>query len=98
NRIAVERPRYNETVQDYNTYLSLFPNNLVASFSGFARNDAYFKTDEGARQAPKVDFDKQKAPPAGRVPAPAPANPQNTPTKTFRKVFREKNNIPSKIS
>ena len=74
NRIAVERRRYNETVQDYNTYLSLFPNNLVASLSGFARNDAYFKTDEGARQAPKVNFDKQKAP-AGQVPAPAPANP-----------------------
>ncbi len=75
NRIAVERRRYNETLQDYNTYLSLFPNNLVASFSGFARNDAYFKTDEGARQAPKVNFDKQKAPPVGQVPAPAPANP-----------------------
>jgi LemA protein len=75
NRIAVERRRYNETLQDYNTYLSLFPNNLVASLSGFARNDAYFKTDEGARQAPKVNFDKQKASPSGQVPAPAPANP-----------------------
>jgi LemA protein len=75
NRIAVERRRYNETVQDYNTYLSLFPNNIVASLSGFTRNDAYFKTDEGARQAPKVNFDKQKAPPASQVPAPAPANP-----------------------
>jgi LemA protein len=75
NRIAVERRRYNETLQDYNTYLSLFPNNLVAGFSGFTRNDAYFKTDEGARQVPKVNFDKQKAPAAGQVPAPAPANP-----------------------
>jgi LemA protein len=75
NRIAVERRRYNEALQDYNTYLSLFPNNLVAGFSGFTRNDAYFKTDEGARQAPKVNFDKQKAPAAGQVPAPAPANP-----------------------
>jgi LemA protein len=44
NRIAVERRRYNETVQDYNTYISLFPNSLVASFGGFTRNDAYFKT------------------------------------------------------
>ena len=35
NRIAVERRRYNETVQDYNTYISLFPNNIVASMSGF---------------------------------------------------------------
>ncbi|MGC2111696.1 MAG: LemA family protein [Candidatus Korobacteraceae bacterium] len=56
NRIAVERRRYNETLQDYNTYIGLFPNNIVASFSGFTRNDAYFKTDEGARQVPKVNF------------------------------------------
>jgi LemA protein len=42
NRIAVERKRYNDAVQDYNTYISLFPNSLVASFGGFARNDAYF--------------------------------------------------------
>jgi LemA protein len=68
NRIAIERRRYNETVQDYNTYISLFPNNIVASLSGFTRNDAYFKTDEGARQAPKVNFN---AP--AQQPAPAPA-------------------------
>src|SRR3989442_13905733 len=43
NRIAVERRPYNETVQDYNTYIALFPNNLVAGLSGFTRNDAYFK-------------------------------------------------------
>jgi LemA protein len=73
NRIAVERRRYNETVQDYNTYISLFPNSLVASFGGFTRNDAYFKTEEGARQAPKVNFDMNK--PATTTPAPAPAHP-----------------------
>ena len=67
NRIAVERKRYNDTLQDYNTYISLFPNNIVASFSGFARNDAYFKADEGSRQAPKVNFN----PPAQTAPAPA---------------------------
>ena len=72
NRIAVERRRYNDTLQDYNTYLSLFPNNIIASMSGFTRNDAYFKADEGARQAPKVNF--EKAPPA-QAPAPAPAKP-----------------------
>src|SRR6476661_4392579 len=71
NRIAVERRRYNETVQDYNTYIVLFPNSLVASMSGFARNDAYFKTEEGARQAPKVNFDATK--PATTTPAPTPA-------------------------
>src|SRR5258707_1809418 len=76
NRIAVERRRYNETIQDYNTYISLFPNNLVASMSGFARNDAYFKADESARQVPKVNFEKQKAPAApAQAPAPAPAKP-----------------------
>ena len=68
NRIAIERRRYNETVQDYNTYISLFPNNIVASLSGFTRNDAYFKTDEGARQAPKVNFGGAPA----QQPAPAP--------------------------
>src|SRR3954447_4775387 len=71
NRIAVERRRYNETVQDYNTYISLFPNSLIAVMAGFARNDAYFKTDEGSRQAPKVDFGTSPAP----APAPAPAKP-----------------------
>ena len=75
NRIAVERRRYNETLQDYNTYLSLFPNSLVASLSGFQRNDAYFKTDEGARQAPKVNFDYSKPPATAPAPAPAPAKP-----------------------
>ena len=68
NRIAVERRRYNETVQDYNTYISLFPNNIVAGMSGFARNDAYFKADEGSRQAPHVNFGTPQP-----TPQPAPA-------------------------
>jgi LemA protein len=72
NRIAVERRRYNDAVQDYNTYISLFPNSIVASMAGFTRNDAYFKTDEGARQAPKVNFDFNKPATApGQQPAPA---------------------------
>jgi LemA protein len=58
NRIAVERRRYNETVQKYNTYIQLFPNSLVASFSGFQREDAYFKAEGAAREVPKVDFSK----------------------------------------
>ena len=56
NRIAVERRKYNETVQSYNTQIQLFPNNIVASMSGFQREDAYFKTEPGARTAPKVAF------------------------------------------
>src|SRR6516165_4961106 len=75
NRIAVERRRYNETVQDYTTYISLFPNSLVASFGGFTRNDAYFKTEEGARQAPKVNFDATKPATTTPAPTPAPAHP-----------------------
>lgn len=69
NRIAVERRTYNQVVQDYNTFIATFPNSLVASISGFTRNDAYFKTEEGARQAPKVNF--------GTAPAttPAPTKP-----------------------
>src|ERR1700679_3069629 len=56
NRIAVERRKYNETVQRYNTDIELFPKNIAASLFGFQRNDAYFKTDPGARNAPKVSF------------------------------------------
>lgn len=52
NRIAVERRKYNQTVQQYNTYIQLFPNNIVASLSGHEREDAYFRTTEEARQAP----------------------------------------------
>lgn len=72
NRIAVERRRYNESVQDYNTYIALFPNSVIAGMSGFTRNDAYFKTEPGARQAPKVNFSQ---PTPAQTPAPAPAKP-----------------------
>ena len=81
NRIAIERRNYNQVLQDYNTYISLFPNNLIASLAGFTRNDAYFKTEPGARQAPKVNFDSPKNPgaatpaPAKPAPTPAPAHP-----------------------
>jgi LemA protein len=76
NRIAVERRRYNEAIQDYNTFIALFPNSLVASMGGFARNDAYFKTEEGARQVPKVSFGTPNAPAApAPTPKPAPAKP-----------------------
>jgi LemA protein len=56
NRILQSRRRYNEAVQKYNTDLSLFPANVVASISGFQREDAYFKTEPGARTVPKVQF------------------------------------------
>ena len=56
NRISVERRKYNEALETYNATLQLFPQNIVASMSGFTRNDAYFKTAPGADQAPKVQF------------------------------------------
>ena len=56
NRIAVERKRYNDALQDYNTYIALFPNNIIARLSGFQRNNAYFAATESSREAPKVQF------------------------------------------
>lgn len=70
NRIAIERKRYNDALQDYNTYIGLFPNSLWAGIAGFKRNDAYFSTSEGARTPPKVDF-RGVTPGATATPAPA---------------------------
>jgi LemA protein len=56
NRIAVERRKYNETVQRYNTDIELFPKNIAASLFGFQRNDAYFKAEGAAREVPNVKF------------------------------------------
>ena len=56
NRIAVERKRYNDTLQDYNTFVGLFPNSLFAGWAGFQRNNAYFVASESSREAPKVEF------------------------------------------
>ena len=56
NRIAVERKRYNETVQAYNTTIRQFPTNIVAGFAG-ASPKALFSADAAASVAPKVQFD-----------------------------------------
>ena len=56
NRIAVERKRYNDTLQDYNTYVQKFPNNIYAGWAGFKPNEAYFAASEGSRQVPTVNF------------------------------------------
>lgn len=56
NRIAVERRRYNQSLQDYNTFIGLFPNNIFAGWAGFQRNNDYFKASEAAQQVPKVQF------------------------------------------
>ena len=60
NRIAVERRRYNEAIQDYNTFIGLFPNFIFARWAGFQRNNDYFAASESARQGPKVDFSAPK--------------------------------------
>jgi LemA protein len=72
NRIAVERKRYNDTLQDYNTYIQKFPTNIFAGWAGFKPNDAYFAAAEGARQVPKVNFSAPSATPQA-APQPAPA-------------------------
>jgi LemA protein len=75
NRIAVERKRYNDALQDYNTYVRSFPNNIYAGWAGFKPNEAYFAASEGSREVPKVNFapsaPAQAAPPANPQPSPA---------------------------
>jgi len=56
NRVAVERRRYNEAIRAYNTTIRSFPANIIAGLTGFERKDSYFEADEGAQQAPEVDF------------------------------------------
>jgi LemA protein len=55
NRISVERKKFNEAAQDYNTYIRKFPNNLIAGMFDFEKKD-YFEAKEGAEEAPKVEF------------------------------------------
>jgi LemA protein len=55
NRISIERRRFNEFVQGYNTAIRRFPGSLVAAFMGF-REKQYFTAEEGANEAPAVQF------------------------------------------
>jgi LemA protein len=57
NRISVERKRYNDTLQDYNTYVQQFPNSIWAGSKFPVRNE-YFKGNPANNQAPTVDFTK----------------------------------------
>lgn len=59
NRVAVERMRYNEAVQAYNTYIRLFPNNLVAGMFGFTAKE-FFEAQPGAETAPSIDLELNK--------------------------------------
>ena len=60
NRIAVERKRYNDSIQAYNTFIGQFPNCIFASWAGFKRNDAYFQASPTSREVPKVQFPAAK--------------------------------------
>jgi LemA protein len=73
NRIAVERKRYNDALQDYNTYVQMFPNNIFAGWAGFKPNPAYFAATEESRQVPKVNFAAPAAPAPQGTPQPVPA-------------------------
>jgi LemA protein len=55
NRIAVERMRYNERVQEYNTSRRQFPSNITAGIFGF-KEYPFFEVPESAKQVPKVSF------------------------------------------
>ena len=57
NRIAVERMRYNEKVQEYDTARRQFPSNLTAKLFGF-KEHPYFQAPAEAQQVPKVNFNK----------------------------------------
>lgn len=56
NRISVERMRYNETVNAYNLAVRGFPTNILAKMFDFKKSDDYFKSEEAAKPAPKVQF------------------------------------------
>jgi LemA protein len=73
NRIAVERKRYNDTLQDYNTYVQVFPHNVFAGWAGFQPNNAYFAATEESRQVPKVSFSNSGTPTSQPATQPAPA-------------------------
>lgn len=77
DRIAASRRYYNATVRDLNTKVESFPSNILAGMFSITRKE-YFEAEEGARQAPKVDFGQRDAvipPPQSYSGAEAPAAP-----------------------
>lgn len=63
NRIATSRKDYNDGVQDYNTTRARFPTVISAKLFGF-KEEPYFKAEEGASQAPKIDANTLRPSPA----------------------------------
>ena len=74
NRIGVARKRYNDALQDYNTFVLQFPNSIWAGIAGFHQNDAYFKASAAAQDCSLGEIlssdahgnDSKKGHPAGR--------------------------------
>ncbi|HUX46067.1 MAG TPA: LemA family protein [Terracidiphilus sp.] len=56
NRISVARKRYNDSLQEYNTFVLQFPNNIWAGIAGFKQDDAYFKASPEKQAVPDVKF------------------------------------------
>src|SRR6202451_1227910 len=56
NRIAVERKRYNDSIQAYNTFIRQFPNSIFAGWGGFQVNNDYSSASPTSREVPKVAF------------------------------------------
>jgi LemA protein len=59
NRISVERKKYNQVVQNYNTYIKSFPTLIFAKVFGFSEKQ-YFKSTTGSDKAPEINFDNKK--------------------------------------
>lgn len=57
NRVSVERRRFNEAVQAYNTTIRTFPAVVIANNMGFEKRDTYFEASSEAETAPVVDFE-----------------------------------------
>ena len=72
NRIAVERMRFNDTAQAYNTTLMKFPTNITGRLLGF-KEKPYFHGTPGSDRPPTVNFNFGATPAAPAVPSPAPA-------------------------
>jgi LemA protein len=58
NRIAIERMRYNQRVQEYNTARNQFPSNITGKLFGFKSEYPFFQAPPAAQQVPRVDFGK----------------------------------------
>jgi len=72
NRISVERQRYITSVQDYNTYIRSFPQNLTAKMFGYKTKPNFtVENEQQIQEAPKVDFGQPAQQPPTQQPAPS---------------------------